>query len=388
MTRLTLLGLAFVAGFAFAAPAIAQDEGDKPAATQQQDAPVPGPAPTGPVATVKVGFLGLQNDIRYHPEVAYTRIQLSPAINPVEGARMGIDDLRIVDQAVNLSLSLDEQMAKDGNDALAKIQAMVAAGERFVILDLPGDLVAQLIPATVNLKVTLVNATAPEDGLRNFCSANIVHTGASDRMVADTYMQFLRHRNWNRVLILYGHEPRDKLMADAFAASAQRLGVTIVDTRQFTMATDPANRELNNTALITGNAADLENAQGATGIFVRRPGENQSYLARTVFPLRSNVADWLETGVMGIEAARQYATQFHRARACGTAADRRQDRSDARHASPLALKNALSLAAERTKLIELNQSRATSDHAAAADGAPARFSSTITPVAVLEIGMW
>jgi len=253
MTRLALLGLAFVAGLAFAGPVVAQDEGDKPAASQQ-DAPAPGPAPSGPVTSVKVGFLGLQNDIRYHPEVAYTRIQLSPAINPVEGARMGIDDLKIVDQAVNLSLSLDEQMAKDGNDALAKIQAMAAAGERFVILDLPGDMVAQLIPATVNLKITLVNATAPEDGLRNFCSANIVHTGASDRMVADTYMQFLRHRNWNRVLILYGHEARDKLMADAFAASAHRLGVTIVDTRQFTMATDPANREQNNTSLITGNA--------------------------------------------------------------------------------------------------------------------------------------
>lgn len=253
MIRASLLGLSLVAGLAFAGAAWAQDEGDRPAAAQQ-DAPVPGPAPTGPVTNIKVGFLGLQNDVRYHPEVAYTRIQLSPAVNTVEGARMGIDDLRIVDQAVNLSLSLDEQMARDGNDALAKIQAMVAAGERFVILDLPGDMVAQLIPATVNLRITLLNATASEDGLRNFCSANIVHTGASDRMVADTYMQFLRHRNWNRVLILYGHEPRDKLMADAFAASAQRLGVTIVDTRQFTMATDPANREQNNTALITGNA--------------------------------------------------------------------------------------------------------------------------------------
>lgn len=66
--------------------------------------------------------------------------------------------------------------------------------------------------------------------------------------------------------------------------------------------TDKAGKIL--ASLITGNAADLENAQGATGIFVRRPGENQSYLARTVFPLRSNVADWLETGVMSIEPAR------------------------------------------------------------------------------------
>lgn len=57
-------------------------------------------------------------------------------------------------------------------------------------------------------------------------------------------------------------------------------------------------------ALIAGNAAELENAQGATGLFVRHPGDTQSYLARAVFPLRGNVADWLETGVMSIDAAR------------------------------------------------------------------------------------
>ncbi|MEP6831618.1 MAG: DUF4340 domain-containing protein [Rhizomicrobium sp.] len=66
--------------------------------------------------------------------------------------------------------------------------------------------------------------------------------------------------------------------------------------------TDKADKIL--AALIIGNAAELENAQGVTGVFVRHPGDNQSYLARAVFTLRGNVADWLETGVMSIEAAR------------------------------------------------------------------------------------
>lgn len=66
--------------------------------------------------------------------------------------------------------------------------------------------------------------------------------------------------------------------------------------------TDKADKTL--AALIVGNTAELENAQGATGLFVRHPGDNQSYLARAVFGLRGNVADWLETGVMNIDAAR------------------------------------------------------------------------------------
>jgi len=57
-------------------------------------------------------------------------------------------------------------------------------------------------------------------------------------------------------------------------------------------------------SVIAGNSAELDNAQGATGLFVRHPGDNQSYLARSVYALHGNVADWLETGVMSIDAAR------------------------------------------------------------------------------------
>ena len=40
---------------------------------------------------------------------------------------------------------------------------------------------------------------------------------ASDRMIADTYTQFLRHRNWTKVLMLVGKQPRDKEIAAPIA---------------------------------------------------------------------------------------------------------------------------------------------------------------------------
>ncbi|WP_423065884.1 ABC transporter substrate-binding protein [Devosia sp. CN2-171] len=203
-------------------------------------------------ADVKVGYLGLKDDLRYHPEVAYTRIEISPALNPVEGARLGLEDLKIVTDAVDIAVTLDEQQATDAADASAKVAAMAAAGERFVILDLPGDIVSQVATAAAALPITLVNATASQDALRDLCQPNLIHTGASDRMIADTYTQFLRHRNWTKVLILVGKEPRDKEIADAFEASAKRLRLDIRDRREFTTSTDPANREANNTMLVTG----------------------------------------------------------------------------------------------------------------------------------------
>jgi hypothetical protein len=57
-------------------------------------------------------------------------------------------------------------------------------------------------------------------------------------------------------------------------------------------------------SVIVGNSAELDDAQGGSGVFVRRPGDNQSYLARTVFAFQGKLADWLETGVMNVEPAR------------------------------------------------------------------------------------
>lgn len=251
MTRFSLLGIAFAAGLAIAGPALAQDEGDRPAVAQQ-GASVPGPASTAPVTAVKIGFIGLKDDVRYHPQVAYTRIEISPALHPVEGARLAISDMKIMTDAANLELSLDEQEATDADDAVARLQAMAAAGERFAVVDLPGDVLAQVGPAMANTEMTLINASAPQDALREMCLPNVLHAAASDRMLTDAYAQFLRHRNWLKVLVLQGDQARDKEMADAFQQSAERMGIKIVARKQFTLSTDPANRENNDTLLITG----------------------------------------------------------------------------------------------------------------------------------------
>jgi ABC transporter substrate binding protein (PQQ-dependent alcohol dehydrogenase system) len=203
-------------------------------------------------ADVTVGYVGLKNDVRYHPEIAYTRIEISSALKPIEGAILGFDDMKIVTDAANITVKLDAYEAADANDAFAKVAAMAAVGERFVILDLPGDIVASVAEQAKTLPVTLLNATAPQDALRDLCLPNLMHAGASDRMISDTYTQFLRHRNWTKVLMLVGKEPRDKEMADAFQASAERLRIEVVDRKEFTTSTDPANREENNTMLITG----------------------------------------------------------------------------------------------------------------------------------------
>ncbi|MDC9822288.1 amino acid ABC transporter substrate-binding protein [Devosia sp. ZB163] len=205
-------------------------------------------------AEVRIGYLGLKDDPRYHPDVVYTRIEIAPGGNPIDGATMGVEELKVVSDAVDQQVVLDHQEAADAAALVAKVNEMAAAGEQFIILDLPADLVDQVAAATKDQPVTLVNATAPEDYLRSRCYPNLLHTAASDRMLSDAMVQLLRTRNWTKVLMLVGPEARDKSMAAAFRASAERLRLNIVDEREFTLATDPANRDKNNTLLVTGNA--------------------------------------------------------------------------------------------------------------------------------------
>lgn len=57
-------------------------------------------------------------------------------------------------------------------------------------------------------------------------------------------------------------------------------------------------------SLITGKSEDIGDSSGAAGLFVRRPGDNQSWLARSVLDPRSSLSDWIEKTVMDVDRAR------------------------------------------------------------------------------------
>jgi hypothetical protein len=57
-------------------------------------------------------------------------------------------------------------------------------------------------------------------------------------------------------------------------------------------------------SLITGKSEDIGDPSGATGLFVRRPNETQSWLVRSVVDPRSSLSDWIEKTVMDVDRAR------------------------------------------------------------------------------------
>ncbi|MBS0275542.1 MAG: DUF4340 domain-containing protein [Proteobacteria bacterium] len=57
-------------------------------------------------------------------------------------------------------------------------------------------------------------------------------------------------------------------------------------------------------SLIMGKEIDIGDASGAAGIFIRKPGDKQAWLARSVFEPKSDAASWLDKNVIGIDQAR------------------------------------------------------------------------------------
>lgn len=207
---------------------------------------------------VRVGFLGLDPDPRRNERMAYAQIELAPKGDSRIGAEMAVADMKIMTDALGLEVTLDAARVGDSGALAAEAQRMAEAGAAFIVLDLPATDVDALAASLGEEGPELLNATAPDDWLRRRCHPNLLHTAASDRMVADAFVQLMAQRQWDSVLVLQGKEERDVARADAFVQSAERFRIEIVDRREFDLSTNPALREENNVTLLTGGTDDYD----------------------------------------------------------------------------------------------------------------------------------
>jgi Domain of unknown function (DUF4340) len=56
--------------------------------------------------------------------------------------------------------------------------------------------------------------------------------------------------------------------------------------------------------LIGGKTEDIGDTSGANGLFVRKPGDNQSWLVRSPFTVRATPSEWLDKKVVDVDRAR------------------------------------------------------------------------------------
>lgn len=208
-------------------------------------------------ADMPIGLLSLKSDPRYDEEFAYARIELRPLGDVRAAVQMGISDMQMLTSARGLNPVLLEA-AVDQEALIDAAHRLAAEGVTHLIVDLPAAQVDAVATALADTPVTILNTTAPDDWLRRKCHANLLHTAASDRMIADALVQHAVGHKWDRLLVLRGKTERDTARADAFLESAARFRIRVVADREFDLSTNPAMREQNNVALITGGTRDYD----------------------------------------------------------------------------------------------------------------------------------
>jgi len=197
-------------------------------------------------------YLMREADSAYEPHRAYTGLSLRDLHRPLDGARLGVKDSRIVGRALGYNFGLREETLAEGEAALARLEALAAEGVRVFLLDLPLAEVAELGRALAARDLLLFNIRHPDDALRGAdCAPVLFHTLPSQAMLMDGLAQFLSKKNWRKVLILEGERDGDRILSQAFQASARKFGLGVTDVRLFVLSNDPRQRDQTNLPILT-----------------------------------------------------------------------------------------------------------------------------------------
>jgi len=206
---------------------------------------------------VRIGFIEYDVDPRFDEDFAYARIPLRSRGDTLTAVKLAIGDLKPLIDARELTVRLDA-VKTSPESLLTDAERLVERGASFILVDLVAGDVDRLAAGLADRPITIVNTTAHEDWLRTRCYGRLLHSAASDRMISDALVQFMVRHKWQSVLVLRGQTERDSKRAESFEQAARRFRMRIVDSRSFDLSTNPAQREQNNIALVTGGTRNYD----------------------------------------------------------------------------------------------------------------------------------
>jgi ABC transporter substrate binding protein (PQQ-dependent alcohol dehydrogenase system) len=178
---------------------------------------------------IKIGYL----------RQAPSRIKISlidvPAANDgLAGAQLATEDDNATGRFLNQRYTLLDKLLGDNDDPLAAMQALAEQGASFIITSLDADRLLKVADAAHARGVTLINALALDDRLREQdCRSNVFHVAPTRSMLADALAQYLVWKKWRKWFLISGSHESDGLFAEALRHAATRFGAKIVEERIF-----------------------------------------------------------------------------------------------------------------------------------------------------------
>ena len=183
------------------------------------------------VSPLRVGFVAL----RVPQRLPNTFLDPPPEDEGVQGARLGLADNETTGRFTGQRFALEERAAREPEEALEAVRALLAAGVRLLVADLPAPLLLQAADLPEATGATLLNAGAADDALRNEeCRRNLLHVLPSRAMLADALAQFLAAKRWRNVFLAVGPGEGDRLYAEAVRRAARKFGLRVVADKPWT----------------------------------------------------------------------------------------------------------------------------------------------------------
>ena len=174
---------------------------------------------------VAIGYLTVET-----PRTAsLSNIDPTPEDAGIAGARLGLMDNLTTGKFLGHSFTLAERTVAVGADTAAAARALLLDVEALLV-DAPADVLLSIADLPEASDKIIFNITAGDTSLRDTqCRANLLHTAASDLMLADAMMQFLSAKRWKRIAVMTGPRPRDVAMTAAFTRAAAKFQLRIVE---------------------------------------------------------------------------------------------------------------------------------------------------------------
>ncbi|WP_207476963.1 ABC transporter substrate-binding protein [Arenibaculum pallidiluteum] len=197
----------------------------------------------GDAQTIRVGYLATREE----PRVPLSFLNPEIEDDGVQGARLGIADNASTGRFLKQRFELVEVVVPPGTSPADGLRQLAQEGVRLVVSDLRRDALLEVAGLPEAREITLFNARAKDDDLRNAeCRPNVLHTVPSRRMLADALGQYLVWKKWTDWRLIVGPAPGDQLFAEAVRRSAKRFGARIVQD-------DPWTFEIGNRRVDTGH---------------------------------------------------------------------------------------------------------------------------------------
>ena len=147
----------------------------------------------------------------------------------LKGAQIAIIDSNKSAKFLNQNFNLETKVSYDENDLISTFEEFIKNKDQYVILNVEDSLLEKLLKNPLSKDVLLINASSENTNLRKtICEKNLLHTSASNAMLYDGLMQFLVKRDFKKILLLSGTNPKDLLIKEDIKRAAKKFGAKIV----------------------------------------------------------------------------------------------------------------------------------------------------------------